>query len=417
MLRDAADKQKLTGKAAEDRIKFLTALGDNPGLPVTPQSLRDIATMISEETLIARQTILDANISARGTLEQLRLLNEALDTANVSLDALIPEPKSRPLLVIDVVAASAVSNVPLKVHYFGYDMSWQPTYTLRLSDTASPRLDVERGAQVTQSTGENWTNIKLTLSTQSPGDQIDPSVLRPDLRRIFDPQELQIQRSTSLRAASTDLSEPIVEAPVIVEEIRADTTIGTSGLALTYAFSDAVDIASDADAVRIPFDTLTFPATLVARAVPLRDDTAFLVATFTNSSAEPLLPASESLRFYNEGLVGLTHFPEVAAGDDAEIAFGPINGLQLERTVLGRSEGDRGLINRSNEQTEDIRITATNLTNRAWQVDLRDRIPFSEQEELTITYTASPTPDTDALDDKRGVLQWQFNLNLSLIHI
>ena len=57
-----------------------------------------------------------------------------------------------------------------------------------------------------------------------------------------------------------------------------------------------------------------------------------------------------------------------------------------------------------------MRIDLENLTDRTWMVELRDRVPFSEQEDLKITYAADPSPDLEAVDDKRGVLQWNIEM-------
>jgi uncharacterized protein (TIGR02231 family) len=197
------------------------------------------------------------------------------------------------------------------------------------------------------------------------------------------------------------------EAPILIEEAASASY---EGLAVRYDFVSLVDIASGADSLRIPFDTVEFEAEIFARAIPLRDDTAYLMARFTNSSDEPILGTDNAMRFFDGALVGNQWLDPIAAGEEVELGFGPIEGLQLTHTILKRNEGDRGLISRSNELTQFTQITAKNLTNRTWQVELQDRVPFSEQEDLTITYTADPAPDEDSVDDQRGILQWNIEM-------
>ena len=57
-----------------------------------------------------------------------------------------------------------------------------------------------------------------------------------------------------------------------------------------------------------------------------------------------------------------------------------------------------------------LKIEATNLTDRTWAMELRDRVPFSEQENLEITYSADPPPDQRTVDGQRGILQWNVQL-------
>ncbi|MEP4195089.1 MAG: DUF4139 domain-containing protein [Aliishimia sp.] len=407
---DTAARQKLAVAASEARIEFLTALGGSDTLPADTTALRDLGQMIGVETLAAREAAFDAGLAVRGTLKQLKDLKKALKDAEQALAALVPETQNRPLLVMDVIAGSAVSDTTVDVSFYSDVATWRPTYDLRLSDTDTPQLVIERGAQVLQESGENWEGISLTLSTREPIDETDPWPLRPDLRRILDESKYAVTSRAAPAARTQKLADGLViEAPVIVEE-ASSMAMNFQGLSVSYTYSDAVDVASGADFVRLPFDSLTLDAELIARAVPLNHDTAFLVAKVTNTTNEPLLTSDAVLRFFDGVLVGASGLEAIEVGQEAEIGFGPIEGIQLTRRVLKRDSGDRGIISRSNEQTEEIEITAKNLTDRTWQVELRDRVPYSEQEDLEITFRTSPEPDVTGVEDRRGILQWNLEM-------
>ncbi len=408
-VQDRAARLTLAQAAAETRIEFLNRLGDQETLPTDPASLRDLAEMIGEEALAARESAFDAQVAAREVMTEMQDLKEELEEAQAVLRALVPQREDRPFLAIDVVADEPAEGISLRVSFFADTMSWQPAYDLRLSETETPMLTVARGAEVYQDTGENWEDVRLTLSTQRPGDQIEPSFLPEDLRRLFDPEEMRPMVRSELERGAM-LSDEAAPAPAPAGKQALVAAPSFQGLSVVYAFPEPVDVASGADLVRIPFDELDFGADLVARAIPLRDDRAFLVARFTNDSTEPLLPANQARRYFDGGLVGAGSFPQIAAGEEAELGFGPIDGVQLTRTVLQRAEADRGLISRSNEETEVVRIEVENLTRRAWQLELLDRVPYSEQEDLDITYSADPEPDIRAVEDRRGILQWNTEL-------
>ena len=152
-------------------------------------------------------------------------------------------------------------------------------------------------------------------------------------------------------------------------------------------------------------------AELFARATPLLDDTGYVMARFTNTSSEPLLVTQYMRQYFDGGLVGANSLNEAIVPDqEVELGFGQIPGLQLDHKVLTRNEGDRGIISKSNEQTQDERIEITNLTDRTWDVEVRHSVPYSEQEDLVISYAADPRPDVQAVDDKRGILQWNVEM-------
>jgi hypothetical protein len=124
-----------------------------------------------------------------------------------------------------------------------------------------------------------------------------------------------------------------------------------------------------------------------------------------------LLPASA--RLYVDGrLIADTQIQQIVPGAETEIGFGPIHGLRLTRTILNRNEWDRGIISRSNENTETVRIDVENLTDKAWAVTLLDRVPFTEQEDLTIDWSATPRPTTTDHKDQRGVLHWNLDVEV-----
>jgi hypothetical protein len=106
----------------------------------------------------------------------------------------------------------------------------------------------------------------------------------------------------------------------------------------------------------------------------------------------------------------MTDLGLTAAGDTLRQGFGAIDGLRLKRVVVDKTEGDRGVISKSNERREQVRIEVENLTAEAWPVRVIDRVPYSEQEDLTIDYSATPAVSAENYDDGRGLLEWRFDL-------
>ncbi len=103
---------------------------------------------------------------------------------------------------------------------------------------------------------------------------------------------------------------------------------------------------------------------------------------------------------------------QLKSGDLLIVAFcfGPIEGIRLTRVVKDRQEGDRGVITRSSQEDELVVMTLRNLTAKTWDVRLQDRVPYSEQEDLRIAWEAAPAPTETDVDDKRGVLEWRFDM-------
>lgn len=407
--RGAVQEIRLEVEAAETRVAFLERIGegeDVAGLEVA--TLRDLLRLIGEETLSAKRDAHDAARRAEAAERDLKDLAEDLQEARAALAALVPEGKARAMLTVGISGEAPMEGT-MTVTYMVQGAAWRPVYDLRL-DRAGGALTIERGAFVTQSTGENWQDVALRLSTVRPSEQTEPSTVWPEQRWIVEEDK------------EDRYPAPAAEPMVIVEESDAAAGLSSTapkrvvaaaqfdGLAVTYTYPQPVSIASGADNVRLALDTLETGADLVAEAVPLLDDTAYLMAEFTNDMGELILPSAEA-NFYLDGTYqGQRGIALIAAGDEARLSFGPIDGLRLTRTVLDRQQGDSGVISRSNDLREEVRIDVENLTGEGWAVRMLDRVPFSEQEDLEISWTAQPLPSETDVDGKRGVMAWEFDL-------
>ena len=93
-----------------------------------------------------------------------------------------------------------------------------------------------------------------------------------------------------------------------------------------------------------------------------------------------------------------------------EFGFGSVDAVQTRLVTLNRSEGDRGVLTKSNEQEARWRLEVKNLSGRSWDIELLDHVSVSEQEDFLIEWTADPSPETDNFEDARGVLAWYFEM-------
>jgi uncharacterized protein (TIGR02231 family) len=279
-------------------------------------------------------------------------------------------------------------------------------------------LDIDRGVIISQYSGEDWLGVDLTLSTARPSGQSSPTALYPWQRYIYEPEELaQTQGEPGGFAAEA------IEAPmVIVDAVTADSgnlrgavmggaSLGMIGTTVVYNYGTAVDIRNGVDALRLKLDTLAITPSIRATAVPSRDNVAYLVAEFENTTGETLLPGTAQL-FLDGALTGAAQLPLVATGDSTELGFGALDGLILTRTVPNREQGEAGIITSSNEISEEAVLKIENLTGKDWPLRVIDQVPYSEQEDLQITYTASPPATTTDLKDERGILAWDTEIGV-----
>ena len=402
-LDDAKQDAGLAETAAAARIAFLEGLTDSDTLPSDPLALAELAQIIETQTLVATQAQITARRAARDVDEARPDLQDALRDAQAALAALTPPAEPKALLALNVEATDA-GAVTVSIAYPA-NASWAPTYDVFLDRSGDPSLTLRRAALVNQYTGENWDGVALTLSTLAPSGQVVPSQLFPQLLRFEDKALLQ-----KLSAQSRSVSADMAGAPEPMMEMATSPVAQFDGPGVTYAVPQTVTLAHGAEGSRIALDALSFDARTFARAVPAADATAFLMAEAKNTSAEPLLAASRAQVFVDGALVGQTSFASVPAGGEIVQAFGPIEDLRLTYTLLDRSEGDRGLISRSNAREQQVLLNIENLGAKTWDIEVMEAIPYSEQDDLKVEWAASPAADVIDVDKIRGLLQWNITL-------
>lgn len=402
----ALDAVQAKVDAAEAQVRFLSSFSG--GLPdgATPDTIKAMAAMIGTETLAARETALAARAELYPAQKALGEVQEALDMARYAYDALPSADMDYTALSVAVTAA-AEGTQTVTVTQYVEGASWRPFYDLKLTREGGDALTVDRSVLVTQYTGEDWSGVALTLSSSRPSAQAAPSQLWPELRWI-EPEASE----DDLARKSDDSKGLIFEEEMVVAEAAPAVTVAEAGMegdTVVYTYPAAVTVASGVEDLRLALDSLDFAPVVKAVAVPRFDQTAFVVASFTNGSDEPLLPGEALL--YREGvLVGSSWIDIIAPGVETDIAFGAIETLRIKREMPLREGGETGVFTSANELSESVIITVENTGDEVWPLRLIDQVPYSEQTDLEIDYTADPEPTEVDVDGQRGLLAWEFDL-------
>ncbi len=387
-------------EAQEAQIKFLTTVKAN-GPEMTVADVAGLSQLIGAQVLTARKAALAAQDGLPEAEKAVAEAQEALDSANAAREAVSQRANDYLPLTVTVETSSAEGHLTVITHV--YDANWAPVYDLTL-DRKAGTLAMERGVLVSQASGEDWMGVDLTISTARPREQFEPSELYPDHRSVYDPEKDSGNYG--------GMSEPIMEPAGVVSEVAMPPTraeLHYFGDTVVYHYPTPVDLASGVENLRLALDDLSFKVETLAEAVPRRDDSAYLVARLVNDSGQILLPGDAWL--HRDGtLIGTTYFSQLPPGEDADLGFGAIDGIRLNRDMPQRAEGDRGVFTSSTQIEEKAVLEVENLTDEAWKVRILDQVPYSEQEDLTIRYSADPEPTEVDVDGQRGIMAWDFDL-------
>jgi uncharacterized protein (TIGR02231 family) len=400
----ALDAVQAKVEAAEAQVRFLSSFTGALPDGATPDTIKSMATMIGSETLAARQTALAAQAELFPAQKALTDAQEALAKAQAAYDALPSADTDYTALSVAVTAAAAGEQTVTVTQYVG-NASWRPVYDLNLTRSEGDKLVLNRSVLVTQYTGEDWDRVALTLSSSRPSEQAAPSQLWPELRSIGPKEDEEARKRVTMTLSGE------ADMPVVAEAAPAITTasMGYEGDTVVYTYPEAVTVATGAEDLRLALDSLDFAPVVKAVAVPRLDRTAYVSANFTNGSDEPLLPGQAML--FREGvLVGSAWLDVIAPGVETDVGFGAIETLTVKREMPKRAGGETGVFTTANQQTESAVITVENTGTDAWPVRILDQVPYSEQDDLEVAFSANPEPSETDVDGQRGILAWEFDL-------
>jgi uncharacterized protein (TIGR02231 family) len=314
------------------------------------------------------------------------------------------------------LAAAAATKATVRVTYAVRHARWTPLYDIRLDTGAKdrkPALELVRRAEITQATGEDWSNVALSVSTVRTAR----GGSAPDLNSLIVQYPQPPRPVASVSGGLMDSAKPLLRAapaPQVAEALagKADeqqATADVSGFQVMFKIPGRVSVGASDGAKSLRVSTATISPDLAVRAAPVKDPTAFLEASFKQNEDAPLLPGRVAI--YRDGMfVGRGQMAAAAKDETVRLGFGADDKIKIERTVLKRNEGSAGLIVTTSKTDERaFKTTVRNGHDFPIRVAIEDQLPVSENEDIVVEMLPSTTaPTASNLRDRRGVLEWAF---------
>jgi uncharacterized protein (TIGR02231 family) len=327
------------------------------------------------------------------------------------------KPPSRLEVRIDLAVAAA-TEATLRVTYAVRAARWTPLYDARL-DTGNkdrkPALELVRRAEITQTTGEDWSNVALSVSTvrSARGGKA------PELNSLivqYPPAPRQAAVSAPASAPADSLKREFRFAgdnsgfgPANEKADEQQAAAEVSGFQVVFKIPGRVSLGASEGAKSLRVSTATIAPDLAVRSVPVIDPTAFLEASFAQSEDAPLLPGRVAI--YRDGVfIGRGQMTAANKDERVRLGFGADDKVKVERSVVKRNEGSAGLIVTTSKTDErSFKTVIRNGHDFPIRIAIEDQLPVSENEDIQVEMLPSTTPPTATnLRDKRGVLEWAF---------
>lgn len=305
--------------------------------------------------------------------------------------------------------------------------TWEPVHELRASPDAKT-VSLASYAVVIQTSGEDWTGVNLSLSTQHSSATMKIPELEAMLvgtgRKMarvtsssHDSFKLAIRNYAGQNALWNDINNGDV---AIQQEYRSNQAVqmGNSvrveqlfeslqqrGTTAHFPAMGAQTIRTDGRPVRVPIAVGEFAAVHRILAAPEISLNAARTVDLSNTGKQPLLPGKVSL-YLDGAFLGLTEAEFTAPGESFSLYLGVADHLKLTRTL----DRKRSELKRGGQRTKVLAsfvVNVENLSERAVTVQLTDRIPVSESDEVRV---GSVKISLEGKPDVKGLLHWDLNL-------
>lgn len=420
---------------------------------LTLHKLLKIDLTNEREAFQAEMNLLRSNISIKGSqqnlsAEELRTMAEYYRSRIMSLNKIISEydrnisSENQKIVkvnqqlselnyvemthsnqVIVLVDVDKNIKVPTQLKYVISNCGWQPNYDLSAQNLSDPIL-IKYKAKVFNNTGNNWSDVKLTLSTANPvlsasapvldawflnGRNVNKSfkakqtVLVPDnqgyLQYEWNASVPQISQNVQgvvggLGTGAKGTQSPVKFASIDVPQISTE-----------FEIKKKYSIPTDSKPYLVEISEHQLPASFSHKAVPKLDKGAFLLANIVGWEKFGLISGPTNV-YYAGTYVGQSYIDTRNVEDTLRLSFGRDSKVLIERKLL-EEYSDKKIIGSNKKDTYTYEIVIKNNLNINLVMDLFDQIPISQDSDISI----SVDEVSNALrNEETGILIWKVNL-------
>ena len=312
------------------------------------------------------------------------------------------------------LSADVATGVDLDVNYVVANAGWYPVYDLRAINTKSP-VQLSYKASVFQSTGEEWRNVKLKLSTANPNQSgLKPELTSWYLNFYYPPSS--VERALQGRVAGVQIrgassmemkkNDALMDAPAPVAESVADyvSTIQTS-LNTEFDISLPYTVVSAAKATTVDIRNYEMKADYIYSVAPKLDKDAFLLARATGWEEFSLLPGEANI-FFEGTFVGKSFIDPNNIKDTLSVSLGRDKRIVVKREKL-KDLTSRNFVGSTKKESYAYEISVRNTKNEPIKIMVEDQVPISQNTQIDVSLQNAGGAKYNKIN---GKLVWELEL-------
>lgn len=307
------------------------------------------------------------------------------------------------------------ATVKIALTYVTFGASWYPIYDARFN-SKEQNLALNYSANVAQQTGEDWRNVKLTLSTARPALGGNAPLLTewkllpysPDVYRNRGMAKKDIQYDAVMmpESAMEVVAAKQVKTTAYKPALVPVANVDMSATSTAFTIAEPTSLITGGDQQKVTINSIPELSTsLTYQIVPRLQQVAYLQADTKNSSTYPLLAGQLNI-FMDGRFIATGQLKTTMPNEQFKVDLGADEAIKVTYKQLKRFTEKTGFTNSGERITYNYLITVQNNKNKDVKVDIKDHIPISQNEKIKVKLL-SPK---NISPDKEGKLNWQITL-------
>ena len=353
------------------------------------------------QALAVQKREIGKNIAAlQRDLERLRSGGTDTRTLTISLEA----------------ARAGTLNVSYQVNNAG----WKPAYRATLNSETS-RVQLERRAIISQKTGEDWSNVHLTLSTTQPRHATSGADPQPWLLSYIVQLARERFMSGAAAPANVPMSAPVPEMAAKQKLAYADMTQANedkdayspptfetrSMFSNEYEVPARTSLPADGREVSVELTRQEIAVKQYFQATPRLEAAAYV--TVEADMPEGDWPAGNIQLFRNNRYVGNSNwYPQEK--DKFVLGFGRDDQVQVSVVPVKADSSSSGIIAKHSQKKIATVFSIVNRHQLPIVLKVLEAAPVATSDEIKVHTAFAPKPSRENWEDKRGVRAWERSL-------
>ncbi|MDR1886600.1 MAG: DUF4139 domain-containing protein [Prevotellaceae bacterium] len=315
------------------------------------------------------------------------------------------------------LSSSATTRCTFSLMYYTPSASWSPYHDISVSSIDNPVKIISK-AKVMQTTGVDWEQVKLKLSTSVPSfgktaPLFTAWILRQPqtiVNRMNDRSDPMMQNTLSykrlqIKEIDTNGEQAEQENLILPAETMEDhVAVSENHLNVTYDIDLPYSVPGNGNIQNIELQSQEIAAEYKHYCAPKLSPNTFLIAEINNRENLNLLSGNANIT-YEDTYIGETYIDAASTKDALSLTLGIDSRVAVKREKVNEMSSTK-LLGNDIKQEYTYKITVRNNRNTPINMVLKDQYPKSVEKQIEVTLLKNTTTPTFHNEDV-GVISWE----------